>query len=244
MGEEGGILGVKLSEVDLDSESAAQLPDLSPGPYMLLTVSDTGHGMDKAVMERIFEPYFTTKEKERGTGLGLSVVRGIVTSYGGAITVYSEPGEGTTFHVYLPRIGHVEEIHEPEAEERPPTGHERILLIDDDLMLVHMGKQMLERLGYAVVTRTSGVEALGLFGKKSDHFDLVITDMTMPQMTGDKLARELIRIRSDIPIILCTAFSEHISKEKATAMGVRGFFMKPFLINEIAKVVRKVLDKD
>ena len=244
MGEEGGVLEIKLSEVVLDPEFAAQLPDLSPGPYMLLTVGDTGHGIDKAIMTRIFEPYFTTKEMDRGTGLGLSMVHGIVTSYGGAITVDSEPGEGTTFHVYLPMIEHVEEMDAVEAEKPLPTGHERILLVDDDPVVADIGKKMLERLGYEVACRTSSADALGLFGKKPDYFDLVICDMVMPQMAGDKLARELMRIQPGIPIIVCTGFSERISAEKAAAMGIRGFLMKPVLMKEMAETVRNILDKN
>jgi len=241
MSEEGGILEINLSETELDSYTASQYPDLGTGKYIRLTVSDTGHGIDKDVMERIFEPYFTTKEKGRGTGLGLSVVHGIVKSHGGAITVYSEPGKGSTFHVYIPAIQR-EVVEEKDEIEPLPTGHERILFIDDEPGLVEIGKQMLEYLGYEVTTRTSSIEALELFRTKPDQFDLVITDMTMPQMMGDRLAQELMQIRPDIPIILCTGFSKRITEEKAKGIGIKAFAMKPLVMRDLANTVREVLE--
>ncbi len=157
------------------------------------------------------------------------------------ITVYSEPGEGTTFHVYLPIIPK-EEREEKETEEPFPTGSERILCIDDEQVLAEIGKQMLERLGYKVTSRIRSLEALELFRKNPDQFDLVITDMTMPEMTGDKLARELMKIRPDIPIILCTGYSKRISEEKAKEMGIRAFLMKPIVMRDLAETVRKALE--
>jgi len=225
MSEEGGILEINLSETELDSYTASQYPDLSPGKYIRLTVSDTGHGIDKDVMERIFDPYFTTKEKEKGTGLGLSVVHGIVKSHGGVITVYSEPGKGSTFHVYIPAIQR-EVVEEKDEIEPLPTGHERVLFIDDEPVLVEIGKQMLE------------------FRIKPDQFDLVITDMTMPQMTGDRLARELMQIRPDIPIIICTGYSERITEGKAKGMGIKAFVMKPLVMRDLANTVRKALGNE
>ena len=243
MHEEGGILQISLTSVDMDAYAVTKYPDMNPGPYLRLTVSDTGQSMTPEVMKRIFDPYFTTKEKEVGTGLGLSVVHGIVKSYGGTITVYSEPGKGTSFHVYLPMIER-EVTAEPEIAEALPTGHERILFIDDEPGLVDIGKQMLEHLGHEVATRTSSIEALELFKSNPYRFDLVITDMTIPHMTGDQLAKELIRIRPDIPIILCTGFSERISEEKARRMGIREFVMKPLIMRDLANTVRKVLDQE
>jgi PAS domain S-box-containing protein len=242
MQEEGGVLAVGLANVELDDIAAAQYLDMNPGSYLRLSVSDTGHGMTPDVKDRIFEPYFTTKDKGEGTGLGLSVVNGIVDSHGGTITVYSEPGKGSTFHVYLPLIQ--EEAIKPEMDEQAPilTGNERILFIDDEKALVDLGKQMLEHLGYKVTIRTSSIEALELFKVKSDRFDLVITDMTMPNMTGDKLAKELMKVRPDIPIIICTGYSERISEEKAGSLGIRKFIMKPIVMSDMAKTVREILD--
>ena len=241
MQEKGGVLEVSLADVELGPDFTPGHPDISPGHYLKLTVSDTGHGMDPSTTERIFDPYFTTKDKGGGTGLGLSVVHGIVESCGGTITVYSEPGKGTVFHVYLPII---EREAEPEVdvEEKLATGTERILFIDDEQLLVNMGRQMLESLGYKVVTRTSSFEALELFKKQRDKFDLVITDMTMPGMTGEELAKDVLKVRPDIPVLLCTGFSATMTEEKAKAIGIRAFIMKPFLRRDMAKIIRKVLD--
>jgi len=241
MSEKGGILEVSLTDVELDSDFTARHPGTHPGPYLRLTVSDTGHGMEKKVIDRIFEPYYTTKEKGEGTGMGLSVVHGIVKGHGGAITVYSEPGKGSTFNVFLPRIEEVEVVAETEEMMPIPMGKERILFVDDEPAIVDIGKGMLEHLGYTVVTRTSSIEALEAFKAMPDKFDLVITDMTMPKMTGDELAKELMKIRTDIPIIVCTGFSERINEEKAKAMGIRAFVMKPIVQREMAKAIREAM---
>jgi CheY-like chemotaxis protein len=242
MGERGGILEVNLANVELGSDFTSRYPDIDPGPYLRLTVSDTGHGMHPSIMERIFNPFFTTKERGEGTGMGLAVVHGIVKGYGGTITVFSEPGEGSTFHIYLPLIDR--EV-EPEAGigEPIPTGNEHILFIDDERAIVDVGKQILERLGYDVVTITSSTAALELFRAQSDKFDLVITDMTMPNMTGEELARELMNIRPDIPIILCSGYSKKITEVKTKDIGIRAFVVKPILKREIAETIRRVLDE-
>jgi PAS domain S-box-containing protein len=240
--KEGGILEVSLADEELDSDFATRYPDMTPGPHLRLTVSDTGHGMTPDVRERIFDPFFTTKEPGEGTGLGLSVVHGIVKSLGGTITVDSQPGKGSTFQIYLPLAGRELEP-EVETEKTVPAGDERILFIDDELVLANMGKQMLERLGYEVVSRTSSIEALELFRAQPDRFDLVITDMTMPNMTGEKLAAEIMNIRPDVPVILCTGFSEVITADKAKAMGIREYVMKPILKRRIAETIRRVLDE-
>ena len=242
MQEDGGVLTVELANVEIDDLSASRHLDLDAGSYLRLTVSDTGYGMTSEIMERIFDPYYTTKDTGEGTGLGLSVAQGIVKANGGTITVYSEPGIGTTFHVYLPVIQEAERAEKEESEAPLPTGNERILFIDDEQVLVEIGSQMLERLGYEVVTKRSSVQALELFRAEPDRFDLVITDMTMPEMTGDKLARELMKIRPDIPIILCTGYSKRISEEKAKEMGIRAFLMKPILRRTIAETIREALD--
>jgi PAS domain S-box-containing protein len=243
MDEGGGVLDVSLNKVDINEDIDALALGLPPGPYLRLSISDTGHGMTPEVLERIFDPYFTTKEKGRGTGLGLSVVHGIVKSHKGAINCKSMPGEGTTFEIYLPEIEFKKDALTSRAETRCLNGTERILFIDDEQILVKATKERLRYLGYRVVTRTSSIEALDLFQKHPEQFDLVISDIIMPVMTGDKLALEFMKIRPDIPIILCTGYSEHITEEKAKELGVREFLMKPFEIEDLAKTIRKVLDE-
>jgi nitrogen-specific signal transduction histidine kinase/CheY-like chemotaxis protein len=241
MEKTGGVLKIDLLDVNLDSESISNHPDLKPGPYISLNVTDTGLGIHSNVMEKIFDPFFTTKEKGEGTGMGLSVVHGIVHSHGGTIYAYSEPGKGSTFKVFLPVI---ERYLKPEDKiDRPiPTGTERILFIDDEPAIVKMGKQILESLGYDVTARNSSLDALDLFKEKTDRFEIVITDMTMPYMTGEDLAKKLMRIKSDIPVILCTGFSAGMDEKKAMDLGIRAFISKPIFKREIAETIRKVLD--
>ena len=237
----GGQLAVSLSDVAIDFEFEARQLDISPGAYLRLVVSDTGHGMRADVKARIFDPFFTTKETGQGTGMGLSVVHGIVKSHKGAIAVKSEPGQGTTFEVFLPVSRNKVKLT-TDAGTELPTGNERILLVDDEKTLVDLGRQMLERLGYSVESRTSSIEALEMFKARSDDFDLVITDMTMPNLTGEKLAGELMKIRADIPVILCTGFSEQITEEHAKGLGIKECILKPIVMNKLAEVVRSVLD--
>ena len=242
MQNDGGVLEVGIGDVQVGSGgSESDCLDLSPGSYLKLTVRDTGYGIPRNLMDKIFDPYFTTKDTGEGTGLGLSVVQGIVKAHEGTITVDSKPGKGTTFHVYLPII-QGEEEPENVPEGPLPTGSERILFVDDEELLMALGSQMLEMLGYEVVTKKSSTEALTLFRSEPDRFDLVITDMTMPHMTGDKLARELMEIRPDIPIILCTGHSKLISEKQAKEMGIRAFVGKPIPKRVLAETVRKVLD--
>ncbi|MBC8457873.1 MAG: response regulator [Deltaproteobacteria bacterium] len=235
----GGILDVRLRNVSISKKSEI---DLDPGPYVKLTVSDTGHGITPDVLERIFDPFFTTKEKGEGTGLGLSLVHGIVKDHGGTITVESEPEKGTTFHIFFPRIEEAEKGADKVADEPLPNGQERILFIDDEFALVDIGKQMLEYLGYKVTIKTDSLEALKLFQEQPHEFDLVITDMTMPNMTGEKLAKEFIRIRPDVPIILCTGFCGQNTEENAKEIGIKEFAMKPLMMEDLAKTIRKVLN--
>jgi PAS domain S-box-containing protein len=239
--ETGGILSVSLRNVHLDDGQARDL-ELPAGPYALLSVSDTGHGMTPEVMERIFEPYFTTKELGRGTGLGLSVVHGIVKGHGGAIVCRSEPGKGTTFDVYLPAIELRSTDDAVREEGQIPGGSERILLVDDEPALMDLAGRMLGKLGYRTVTKTSSIEALEHFRSDPDAYDLVITDMTMPGLTGDKLARSILELRPDMPVIICTGYSEHISEEKARSIGVRELVMKPIILSSLARTIREVLD--
>ena len=249
MREKGGILEVSLRNFDLGfrnseiKEDEKHFPmNLTPAPYLKLTVSDTGHGITPDVLERMFDPYFTTKEKGEGTGLGLSLVHGIVKDHGGTITVESEPEKGTTFRIFFPRIEEAEKGADKVAEEPLPNGQERILFIDDEFALVDIGKQMLENLGYKVTIKTDSLEALKLFQEQPHEFDLVITDMTMPNMTGEKLAKELMRIRPDVPIILCTGFCGQITEENAKEIGIKEFAMKPLVMEDLAKTIRKVLN--
>lgn len=211
------------------------------GSYVKLTVSDTGQGIDPELKDRIFDPYFTTKEIGKGTGMGLSVVHGIVNNYGGTISVESEVGKGTTFYIYFPVVEE-EAVIETETIEELPTGNERIMFVDDDEPLIYVCRYRLERLGYQVETKTNPVEALKLFHANPDRFDLIITDMTMPQMTGDHLVEEILKIRSDTPIILCTGFSEKIDEEKAKEIGVAEYIEKPIDKRDFAIKIRRVLD--
>lgn len=239
-----GVLSVELAGAELDQAAAAKLPGAVPGEYVRLTVSDTGHGIPPEMLDRIFEPYFTTKPAGEGTGLGLSVVHGIVKSHGGAISVISKVGKGTTFHVYLPLIKMEADQGQESSDEMIPTGKERILLVDDERILVEMGRLILERLGYEVESRTNSVEALVLFRADPDRFDLIITDLTMPKITGEELATEMKKIKPDIPIILCTGFSESITEARLTAAGIDVLVRKPVLKRDIAKVIRELLDRD
>jgi CheY-like chemotaxis protein len=242
MREKGGILEISLATINTDSDTEAVFPELIQGDYHRLSIRDTGLGMEKETMDRIFDPYFTTKEKGEGTGLGLSVVHGIVKNHEGAITVESEPGYGTTFHVYLPVAEKEEKIEIKKAVEMP-KGDECVLFVDDEQSMVRVIKVMLERLGYTVKVRTNSLEALEVFRSNPDEFDLLITDQTMPHMTGSELAREIRHIRQDIPIILCSGFSEQMNEEKIKKMGIQAFVMKPLIMSELAQIIRKVLDQ-
>lgn len=243
MEDEKGILGVRLKEVELTEDDLTD-PLMAPGTYVCLTVTDTGTGMDPSVISSIFEPYFTTKENGKGTGLGLAVAYGIVKSTGGDIKVYSEPGRGSIFHVYLPVIKSQMEADDRESIEPIRGGTERILLVDDADSIVRMEQKMLTRFGYQVTARTSSIEALEVFRAAPDKFDLLITDMTMPIMTGVQLSKKILKIRPDMPIIICTGFSTGIDDEKAAAFGIRGYVMKPVVMSELAKKIREILDQD
>lgn len=243
MDETGSVLQVELQEVELDQDSLKELPELKPGRYIRLSVSDTGSGIPSEIMGRIFDPYFTTKEVGKGTGMGLAVVHGIVKEHEGAIIVYSEPGQGTTFHVYFPRT-EIVSVEKREESEAVPMGKERVLFVDDEEAIVRSGSQMLEQLGYQVESTTSPIEALEVFRKDPNSFDLIITDMTMPHMTGDILSKEMMNIRPNIPIILCTGVSYKIDEQKARSLGIKGWIMKPFVLKETAERIREVLGKE
>ncbi|MCF8120379.1 MAG: PAS domain S-box protein [Deltaproteobacteria bacterium] len=242
MQDQGGTLTVGLTHVPIGDDADPALRGLNPGTYVKLTVGDTGGGMSPDIRDRIFEPYYTTKGKGEGTGLGLSVVHGIVKSHKGAVRVESEPGKGTTFQVFFP-LFHSEVTVKEDLTSKIPGGNERVLFVDDEAVSVGVVETLLERLGYAVDTQTSSVEALKMFQNDPQRFDLIITDQTMPGMTGADLAKEIMRIRPRVPIILCTGFSEQINEEQAKEMGIRAFIMKPFVSRQLAKTVRGVLDE-
>jgi PAS domain S-box-containing protein len=239
MQEKGGALDIELADFSVPASAS---DGMKPGLYMSLTVRDTGAGIPPDIVDRIFDPFFTTKKVGEGTGLGLSVVHGIVKQSGGYIAVESAPGEGSTFTVYFPKTA-----GEPSAEvvsdDYLPTGYERVLFVDDEEALVEMGEEILAELGYHVTSRTGSKEALALLREDPSRFDLVITDQTMPDMTGVELAKEILALRPDMPIIMCTGFSHAVDADKARAAGIRAFVMKPLTKKEIARTVRKVLDE-
>jgi signal transduction histidine kinase/CheY-like chemotaxis protein len=241
MQEKGGLLEISLNEVRLDAQQARCHPDLKSGKYQKLTVRDTGHGMNPAVLERIFDPFFTTKGPGEGTGMGLAVVHGIVKAHDGAILVHSELGGGTCFEVFFPSLESPVNLLEDKTSPAP-TGKEHILLVDDEVSLVVLGTKMLSSLGYNVTTCSNSVEALAAFQKDANGFDLVITDLTMPKMTGLDLSSTILQLRPDIPIILCTGFSDVLQDGTAKSIGIREVAMKPIVWKELAQVIRRVLD--
>jgi len=240
MAGSGGTLSVWLGPVEAVSPPLQMDPGLNPGPYLKLSVNDTGHGMSPDVVQRIFEPYFTTKKRGEGTGLGLALVHGIVESHGGAITVTSERDRGTTFDVYLPIIAGAQTLDDS-TEEEAPKGNERILLVDDEEHLAEMVSGMLASLGYQVVAKNTPIEALHLFRDDPQKFDLVITNVNMPDMSGTDLAGEMLALRNDIPVVLCTGFAQGLTDELALALGVEALIMKPILKNKLARTLRQAL---
>lgn len=245
MAEKGGVLEISLANLDLDLRAAATFPELKAGPYLRLTVKDSGQGMPVEVQEHIFDPFFTTKGQGEGTGLGLSVVHGIIKHHSGTIVVSSEVGKGSMFQVYLPRIPGLAQALQADAPLPAVSGGGRILFVDDEEDIVFSGENMLTRLGYEVVSSRSAQEALALFRRQPEHYDLVITDLTMPQMSGDQLADELVRLRPDIPIILCTGFGpgfrSALSSLEMRSEGIREVVMKPFDRTDMAAAIRRAL---
>lgn len=238
----GGILNISLAEIKLEGDAAttAQIPD---GNYVKLIISDTGAGIPPEHLERIFDPFFTTKEVGKGTGLGLSVVHGIIKRHKGSILVQSDVDKGTDFEVYLPLS---REMHQNETPQIDLTsgGNERVLLVDDEPDILVIEEEMLKALGYTVTATNNPIDALAIFADQPERFDLVITDMTMPAMTGEELAIELDKILPDIPTIICTGYSELMSKEKAASLGVNAFLMKPISMVDFSNTIRSVLDKN
>jgi len=243
MEEKGGTLTISTRDVDYDQTPLAGNLLKRGRKYVRLKVSDTGTGIPPEIIDSIFDPYFTTKKTGEGTGMGLAMVQGIVESYGGQITVDSKLDEGSTFTIYLPLTTQSATQREHEPEILPP-GNERILLVDDEAPIVKMSSRMLEGLGYQVTARFSSTDALELFKARPTDFDLVVTDMTMPDMSGDELAIEMMKIRSDIPVILCTGYSKRISDESVYDLGIKALVNKPFVRADLAKAVRNVLDEN
>jgi PAS domain S-box-containing protein len=243
MEDEKGILRVSLQQKEISSEEIMGEPGVSPGQFVVLEVSDTGQGMNQATIERIFEPYFTTKEVGKGTGLGLAVIHGIIQDYHGFIRVKSEPGQGTTFYVHIPALPHQPSTTAEIRTDAPlPTGTEGILVVDDESMIVNINKAILEHLGYKVMATTDSLDALEKIRTAPDQFDLIITDQTMPNLTGAELAQKILQIKPTMPIILCTGYSSVLSEEDALAIGIKKYARKPVDRATLAKVVREVLD--
>jgi len=241
MRDTGGILEVSLSSIEIDENKRGETADLKSGHYLQLTVSDTGKGMDVQTLRQIFDPFFTTKDPGEGTGMGLSVVHGILKDHGGAISVYSSPGKGTTFRAYLPLVDEIAQA-EDNASKEIQRGTENILFVDDEELLVDLSIEMLTYLGYNATGFSSGTTALETFQNTPSAFDLVITDHTMPDINGIQLAQELLRIRPDLPIILSTGFSKQMMAKKDGAKHIRAYVMKPFEMYELAAAIREVLD--
>jgi len=248
IGEQNGLVEVNLKKVVLEPGSMTGLKNLDPGVYMRLTVSDTGHGMEQKVKERVFDPFFTTKATGEGLGMGLAVIHGIVKTCGGDIQVESKPGKGTAFHLFFPCIDF--EKKEPQKakqlkiKEPIPGGNERLLFVDDEQMLVEVHQEILERLGYNVMAVRSGFEALELFNEDPEIFDLVITDHAMPGMTGIELSRKLLKIRADIPIILCTGLTKTTICQEAKDAGISELVMKPIIMKDLDALIRDVLKRN
>ena len=241
MEEDGGVLTVSARAVELTADDLKNRPNLRQGGYIQLTVQDTGAGIDPENLDKIFDPYFTTKGVGKGSGMGLAVVAGIVRSHDGIIEVDSKLGRGTIFNVYLPQTNG-QGLQPPEEIADFPTGNERILLVDDEVSVADVTRQRVEQLGYRVTAKTSSEEALELFRIQAENFDLVITDQTMPELTGDKFSRELLKIRPDMPIIICTGYSSKMNAARAKSIGIRAFIMKPVDMFELAVTIRNVLD--
>jgi CheY-like chemotaxis protein len=238
----GGVLDISIGPVVLEARNASQLPGLSPGAYMRLAVSDTGTGIEPDIISRIFEPFFTTKEFGKGTGMGLAVVHGIVKSHGGEILVESRPGTGSTFEIFLPVLE--SSRVEPPAETVPvPEGTERILYVDDEPMLIDVVQSMLLSLGYKPTSLRSSQGALDLFRKDPDAFDLVMTDLAMPALSGQVLAREILNIRPEMPVIIVTGNRDTIPENEVRDLGAWAIVMKPLNRRELAHIIRTVLDR-
>jgi CheY-like chemotaxis protein len=240
--ESGGTITVASDNIELVEGKMSVYPGMSPGKYLRLTVSDTGRGIQPDILDKIFDPYFTTKKIGEGTGMGLAIAHGIIKSHGGIITVESEPGKGAVFNVLLPVIEADIRI-EDEHHIYCPTGAESILFVDDEKSLSDAMKLMLSRLGYKVTSTTDSIDALRLFKENSESFDLLITDLVMPNMTGLELSMKVFDIRPNIPIILCTGYNDVIDDEMIIKAGIRYRTAKPLVMSEMANIIREALDQ-
>jgi CheY-like chemotaxis protein len=244
MNETGGCMFVRLNEIVFSQIDCIPEFNLIPGKYLDLEVSDTGNGMDSAILENIFDPYFTTKESGKGTGLGLAVVFGIVKEFKGHITVHSEPEQGSIFHVYLPVIDETVATDKLIKEEKVYLpGEETIMFVDDDEAIREVSHDILEGLGYTIYTYESGTLAFDAYKQNPSRFDLVVTDMTMPGMTGLELLQKILQLKPEQPVVLCSGHSDLINREDAISIGISDYFEKPIITKELAKLIREVLDK-
>jgi len=244
MRDGGGRLDVSLTRVQIDADFARLHPKLRVGPYVRVAITDTGHGIDPQIIDRIFEPFFSTKLPGQGTGLGLSVVHGIMANHGGAVTVYSQPGCGTTFHLYFPAVDVVMTDARPVSATVFHGAGERILVVDDEAAVAEVAVRMLDRAGYRAQSYTDPQAALTAFSSEPDQFALVLTDLTMPKLTGIDLALQLRRIRPDIRIVLGSGFSDHLGEERVKQAGVSELLLKPYTMNDLAETVHRVLASD
>jgi nitrogen-specific signal transduction histidine kinase/ActR/RegA family two-component response regulator len=242
MREKGGLLEITLEDSEVTEEKVRSVSGLRVGPHIRLTIQDNGTGMSPDVLERMFDPFFTTKPIGEGSGMGLAVVHGIVANHGGTLMVDSVVGKGTKIEVYLPTIP-TPGWDGSGGQDSIPLGKETILFVDDEETIVRLGKELLAPLGYTVEVHTSSPEALNAFRQNPQRYDLVITDQTMPGLTGEALSRELLRIRPELPIILCTGFSHIMTAEKAKTLGIQAYLLKPLAIRDLAPIVRHVLDR-
>jgi PAS domain S-box-containing protein len=243
MEQTGGVLSVTLKRTFKNNQDISNEPDIQPGEFVELSIGDNGPGIDPAIQDKIFDPFFTTKETGKGTGMGLAIVHGIVKNCGGFIACNSRLGKGTVFTIYMPVLENEHVLPESQTSGQSFFGTERILLVDDEIALADMSKIMLESLGYHITVSTSSLNALNIFTARPDAFDMVITDQTMPQMTGIDMARKILQVRPNIPIILCTGYSSIVSAEQAKTVGIKDFAMKPLVWRDIGQKIRKILDE-
>ena len=245
MRKEGGLMTISLSDVEMPMSKNVKDKMIPAGNYLKLEVSDTGHGMDERTLKKVFDPYFTTKPIGKGTGLGLALVQAIVDEHDGFLEVYSEMNKGTKFYIYLPIVRKESNSQTSTIKKMPSLkGNEKIMFVDDEEPIRQIAKEFLEKYGYKVSLFKNGIEAYTEFEKNPHQFDLIVTDMTMPGMAGSKLATKLLKIRPDFPILLCTGFSENISKEKAASIGIKELLLKPIEMQDLSQKMRKVLDEN